>query len=267
MNNKLKLAINITQIIGSVVSPILSGIAGSKYSKKIETLYLEKVSNDEELTRKDKIKLGIKVFLPTFISTAITTTCALVGMSVNKKDINNLTAALALTSASLYDYTSKNIEVNGIEAHDKVLEALHAEKAKKTFITSSTFSDICNLIQENESKETKLFYEPLTDRYFESTLADVINAEYHINRNLSLGAFVTLNVYLDFLGLSSVDGGDDIGWDLGYLDGIYWLDFNHRHVDLEVTDDNCSLECICIETVFSPISEEEAENHTGYFDI
>lgn len=87
-------------------------------------------------------------------------------------------------------------------------------------------------------------------QFFERTMEQVVRAEYHINRNLILRGYVSLNEFLDFLGLDSVEGGELIGWDQYYGEteyGYRWIDFGHRHY---VTDDGL---LVCsIETPFEP---------------
>lgn len=77
--------------------------------------------------------------------------------------------------------------------------------------------------------ERLVFYEPITRIYFRSTLCEVVQAEYHFNRNYVLGKMISLNEYLEFLGLSKVAWGEDIGWwgCSENCDGIPWIDFWH----------------------------------------
>ena len=84
-------------------------------------------------------------------------------------------------------------------------------------------------------------------KYFRTTMAAVLNAQYHVNRNLSVRGVCPLNEYLSFLGLDEVDGGDVIGWDICYMIeemDCYWLDFDNHKTTLED-----GLECIIIDTM------------------
>lgn len=78
-------------------------------------------------------------------------------------------------------------------------------------------------------------------------MAAVLNAQYHVNRNLSIRGDCSLNEYLSFLGLDEVEGGDTIGWDICYMIeemDCYWLDFDNYKTTLED-----GLECIIIDTM------------------
>ena len=52
-----------------------------------------------------------------------------------------------------------------------------------------------------------------------------MDAEYHLTRNYVLGGFISINEYLDFLGLKEIPDGDNAGWSID--SGAYWLDFEH----------------------------------------
>ena len=99
----------------------------------------------------------------------------------------------------------------------------------------------------------RTFYDYISDRHFESTLSKVIAAEYHLNRNFVLGAFVTLNDFYELLGLSPTEHGANVGW---YLDdGIYWIDFDHQLITLDDSPDG--MEVCAIEPIVEPRLESE----------
>ena len=101
---------------------------------------------------------------------------------------------------------------------------------------------IDNDIQVEEGKQ--LFFDSYSSRYFESTMEDVLKAEYDLNRDLTLEDHVTLNRFYEYLGLDRVDGGDEIGWSTGANFALYWqswIDFSHQKT--EIDDD---LECYII---------------------
>lgn len=105
------------------------------------------------------------------------------------------------------------------------------------------------------------FYLEGYPRFFERTMEQVKDAEYHINRNLSLRGEVTFNEFLGFLDLEKVAGGDKIGWNLydgEVFFGYSWIDFTHRHR----TADGM---LICdIEMPFPPHPEEDPRIEDDY---
>ena len=90
-----------------------------------------------------------------------------------------------------------------------------------------------------------LFYDDWSGRYFESTIEQVIAAQYHINRNFVLRGYVTLNELYEFLGLETTEYGNTVGW--AVEDEMYWIDFHQHKV---IMDDG--LECYIIETPWGP---------------
>ena len=91
-------------------------------------------------------------------------------------------------------------------------------------------------------------------RYFESTVAQVLEAEYHLNRNWCLGASVYVNDFYNFLGMPTIPGGDELGWHWIYSDGLSWIDFNHHKTILED-----GLEVYVIDFVYSPQLETDED--------
>ena len=115
----------------------------------------------------------------------------------------------------------------GTEAHDKVIDELAIEKAENIDISSTNLFAVCRRLPENKFSNPITFYEPISDRYFEATMEQVLDAEYHLNRNYSLGKEVTLNDFYGFLGIPEIETGDMLGWN--FMDeSMYWIDFNHR---------------------------------------
>lgn len=100
-----------------------------------------------------------------------------------------------------------------------------------------------------EPEVVRTFYDSFSQRYFETTIEKVIQAEYHLNRNFMFFGTIALNDFYDFLGLEKTDFGDTVGWSSVNGD-IYWIDFNHRRVTL---DDG--MEVYVIDMVFEPTAE------------
>ena len=82
--------------------------------------------------------------------------------------------------------------------------------------------------------------------YFEDTIEQVMNAEYHLNRNYILRGYFYLNEFYEFLGIEETDYGSVLGWAQND-DGMYWIDFNHRKLIMED-----GLEVYIIEMPFDP---------------
>lgn len=98
----------------------------------------------------------------------------------------------------------------------------------------------------------RLFYDTISRRYFKTTFSQVLQAEYHLNRNYILGMDVTANTWYSFVGLDTIPEDDNKMW--YEEDGIYWIDFNH------VLDHTPSgEEVIRIDLPFEPYSMVDAK--------
>lgn len=143
-------------------------------------------------------------------------------------------------------------ELYGEDAHKKIMESIAAEKSSMPPITATGGFSNSSLEFEDANEEQRLFYDSFSKRYFQATISQVLQAEYHINRNMVLGAFVTLNDFYDFLGISHVEGGDVVGWLLS--DSMYWIDFDNSKA---MVDDglNGEIPCYVVDAEFGPQPE------------
>lgn len=154
-------------------------------------------------------------------------------------------SAYTLIDSSFKEYKQKLKELYGEEAHENIVKSLMIEEAREVGITASCLGSVGCLTDEDACGDPVLFYDEWNNRYFETTIEQVITAEYHINRNFVLRGYVVLNEFYDFLGLDPTDNGSELGWTVE--DELMWLDFNHRKVEL---DDG--LECFIIEALWGP---------------
>lgn len=239
---------------GSTILTVLGGVgvvttALSTAKATTKALYiLEQAEKEkgEELTKSEKIKKAGPSYIPTVITGAATIACIFGANVLNKRNQAALISAYAFLDNSYREYRQKLIEMYGEETHQSIVDAIAVEKAEDIRITSETLCDICDLSTEDEQSEPKLFYDEYSNRYFETTIEQVITAEYHLNRNYILRGYSVLNELYEFLGLEPTEYGEVLGW-APLDDGMYWIDFNHRKV---LIDDD--LECYILEMPFEP---------------
>ena len=213
-------------------------------------LLLEKAEEEkgEELTTLEVVKAAGPVYIPTIISGVSTIACIFGANILNKRTQASLASAYALLDNSYKEYKTKLKDLYGEEAHNNVVNAIVAEKAEDMSIWTENMCMQCDLSLEDESdSEPRLFYDLHSGRYFESTIEQVMAAEYHLNRNYILRGYAYLNEFYVFLGIEETDYGSVLGW-APNDDGMYWIDFNHRKT---VLDDG--LEVYIIEMPFEPV--------------
>lgn len=213
----------------------------------------KKKKEDDSYTKMDAFKASWKCYIPTGTLGLLTISTIIANHIVTAKERKAVIAAYLTLKESYKKYIEGSKQVFGEDAKQKI----DAEIAKETFIYTPGFLDNSSLYNPNsDNDETMLFFDSCSQRYFESTLAKVINAEYHVNRNLALGGFVPINSYFEFLGIDITAEGDRVGWCAEDLsdNGLCWLDFDNNMTELED-----GLECCVITYIVEPslsISDE-----------
>lgn len=231
--------------VGVVVTALMATNAKPKATKLLDKAREEK---GEELTTFEKIKTAGPVYIPTIITGAGTIACIFGANILNKRQQASLMSAYALVDNSFTEYKNKLKELYGEEAHEEIINAIAVEKAREVSINASTLCANTCLTDDEACGEPVLFYDEWSGRYFESTIEQVITAEYHLNRNFVLRGYAVLNELYEFLGLDVTDYGSTVGW--AVEDELYWIDFNHNKV---VLDDG--LECFILETPWGPSTD------------
>lgn len=239
---------------GSTILTVLGGVgvvttaimAAKATPKAINILEQAKEEKGEKLTKLETVKAVAPVYIPSVITGAAAIACIFGANVLNKHQQASLASAYALLDTSYKEYKRKLVELYGEETHQNIVDALAIEKAEDVGITAGYFATNCDLTVDECCGEPRLFYDEYSNRYFEATIEQVINAEYHLNRNYILRGYSVLNELYEFLGLEPTEYGEVLGW--APLDeGTYWIEFNHRKV---LIDDD--LECYILEMPFEP---------------
>lgn len=223
----------------SAAGVIATAVLVAKSATKIS-----KIQNEREKQMDAKEKIAI--YGPAILVCAGTICCILGANVLNHRRQVSLASAYALMDSSFKKYKSKLKELYGEEAHEHIVDSIAIEKATEKYIACEHLGSYCDL-SIDENKRPVLFYEEFSDRLFESTIEQVMSAEYHLNRNYILRGVQVINEFYDFLGLDPIPGGDDIGW-VPMDEGMFWIDFNHRKSRLED-----GTEFYIIEMPFGPI--------------
>ena len=195
------------------------------------------------LTKREIVELTWRCYIPAALMGLSTITC-IVGINVmNRRNQASLASAYAMLSESYKQYRNSAKTVYGDDADSNIM----AEIAKETYISADGLG-VYSADMDPESEKI-LCYDMFSKRYFTTTMAAVVNAQYHINRNLQLRGYTTINEYYDFLGLDGIEYGDEIAWSMDELmeGGIMWLDFENHRTKMED-----GLECCVISAVWDP---------------
>ena len=224
--------------VGVVATVVMAVRATPKALELIEDAKKEK---GEDLTKFETAVTAAPVYIPTVITGAATLACIFGANTLNKRQQAALMSAYALLDHSYKNYQKKAEELYGEGAGIRIREEIAKDEYKETDI------------RIEEGKE--LFYDMHSNRYFQSTLYDVQQAEYRLNRNLITRDYAYLNEFYEELGIEPVIAGYSLGWSRGANLDVYWqewIDFDHEKV---VMDDG--LECHIIKMQCEPIPDFE----------
>ena len=230
--------------VGVIATAAAAVRATPKAMKLVEQATDEK---GEELTKKELFVVAAPAYIPSAAIGASTIICIFGANALNKRQQAAIASAYALADRAYKDYRGKVKELLGDETDNAIREANAKDKRDEDIVA---YAPGVNTLAAKGEK--MLFYEDYRSKYFEASMEEVLNAEYHLNRNFALRGYSNLNEFYEFLGLEKTDFGDILGWSAGdMIEGglMPWIEFNHHMVTM---DDG--LECCIIETYSDPIS-------------
>lgn len=203
---------SILAVVGAIGMTVSVGLAirnTAKYKDIIHSKANKKIDNIERL------KVAVPLYLPIVLLTGSSLACIIGATVINTKHQRSITAAYMLLENSFKQYKDKVLELYGSDGTRKV----------ETEITNDKFEEKNPQLKNSENE---LFYDKYREEFFESTLDDVREAMYHLNRNFILRGYTTLNEVYDFLNLSHTEQGDILGWSADYgwcYYGYSWIDY------------------------------------------
>lgn len=243
MNAKLFFKRNASTILTCVggIGVVATAVVAAKDTPKAMQIIEKKTEEKgEDLTTIEKIKVAGPVYIPAVVIGVSTLACIFGANTLNKRTQASLMSAYALLNSSYNEYKNKVEELYGEGADARVKGEVARDKYNADDIS--------------RDDEKLLFYDYFSERYFESTMEEVMQAEYEINRELHTKDYAYVNEFYDLLGLDHIDPGWTLGWSLGASLSHYWktwIDFRHEKVEMED-----GMECYII-TMTEPIVDFE----------
>lgn len=226
-------------VVGVVATAVMAVKATPRALKICGDLQLDHFEKgEEEPTNLDYVKAAWKPYIPSVAIGLGTIVCILGANGLNRKQQAAITSAYIFLNNAYREYKEKVKEVYGEDADCEVRKKV----AKENYSGDTEVSD-----------GKLLFYDELSCRYFERTMAEVLDAEYHTNREFILEGDVKLNKFYELLGLPLTELGEVIGWNsdsAAAFFGYQWIEFEH---DLVTMDDG--LECYILHLPFMPSPE------------
>lgn len=223
--------------IGIVATAVVAVKATPKALRLIEEAKEEK---GEELTKLEVANVAGPVYIPAVLIGAATIAAIFGANVLNKRQQAVLMSAYALVDSSYKDYKKKVEELYGEDA----------DRAVRNSIAEDKYAEEDDEIKIDDDGK-RLFFDVLSNRYFRSTMEDVLRAEYNLNRQLMVAGGAYLNEFYNFLDIPEITAGKELGWSPGILESHYgasWIEFDHE----EVTMDD-GLECCVISMRYEPV--------------
>ena len=206
--------------IGSIGVVVTSVMAIKATPKAIVLLEDARAEKGDDLTKFEKVMVAGPTYIPTIIVGASTIACVFGANILNQRQQAALMSAYALLDSTYKEYQSKVVYLYSEEADSRVKK----EIAKDKYLGDDKLID-------NDA----LFYDEFSGRYFESTNAKVLKAEYKTNKKISDHGGACLNDFYCALGLEPTKYGDRLGWSVNDLS----LDFRHEKFILDDGLEGC----------------------------
>lgn len=198
----------------------IAGMIGATFMAVKATpkaLYLIETKKEEaeveELTPVETIKTCWKCYIPATLTTVLSAVCLIGASTVSAKRNAAIATAYSISEAALREYQEKVVEVVGEKKEKAVRDAVAKDQIERDPVTKSEVVII-------DSNSNTLCYEPLSGRYFKSTIDKIKKAEIKLDRQMIQEMYVSLNDFYWEIGLDGTDLGDKMGWNLskGYMD-------------------------------------------------
>lgn len=217
--------------VGVVGIAVASAKATPKAMKLLEDATEEK---GENLSKAEKVIIAAPLYIPAVAIGAGTIFCIFGANALNKHQQARLMSAYALLSNYHKEYRYKLIELHGKEADIDIRNAMIRER--------------CNYHQiDSDVPDGKvIFYDEISGESVVRYEREIIDAEYHLNRNFVLRGYAPLNEFYEFLGLPKTEYGETVGWTTS--DGYSWIDFEHRLI----SRDDSGTDVYAIDMIFPP---------------
>lgn len=224
--------------LGVIGTSIMAAQATIKATYMLNELHETKLERDEETPSLfEKTITVVPVFIPTFVMGTSTIICIFGANILNKQKQASLSSAYALSENCFKEYRNKLIELHGKEMDAEIRDQIVRSRCDY------------HQIDVDVPDRKYIFYDEISGESIVRYEREVMDAEYHLNRNFVLRGYASLNEFYSFLGMPLTDYGEELGWSL--VDGYSWIDFEHRLI----SRDDGGTEIYSIDMIFSPSAE------------
>ena len=230
---------NSTKILAGVA--IVSEALGFWFMHKEAPIVRDRLDElDENAKWYEKVKVAGPVYLPAIGMLLLSSGSIIGGCVIGDRKLAAATALYSVTDAALRKTEAKLVEVLGDDKAQEVHKAVADDilksdpvKVKEVALTG---------------KGDVLFYEPLSGRYFRSSLDAVKNANVDFKAYVIKEIWGSANNWYDFLGIEKAKFGNYFGWNVDHNLNAYFSEGHTtdgelcwviRHINEPILADGC----------------------------
>lgn len=206
-------------VAGMLATVVLAVKATPKAVRVIEALEKE---NGEAPTKTEIVKAAWKCYIPAAIAGTVSMACFTASFVTNSKRCAALTAAYVLSETARKEYAEKVTEVIGEKREKDISDAIAKDRLEKTPVTTQEVF--------TTGFGNALCYDSLSGRYFRSDMEKIRKAENELNSRMMRENYVSLNEFYYELGLSDIEVGGWLGWNISTT-GFIKLGFSSQIAD------------------------------------
>lgn len=164
----------------------------------------------EVLAPVDVVKATWKCYVPAAISGAVSVACLIGSNSVHARRHAALATAYKLSETAFSEYRDSVVETIGEKKERTVRDKVSEKQVKENPVNKSEIIVT--------GKGQTLCFDPLSHRYFYSSIDKINRAVNKLNYDINTSPFcndgVTLNDFYSEIGLAGTATGDGLGWTL-----------------------------------------------------
>lgn len=219
-----------------VAGAVATAVVATKQGKKIKEHEDEILKENPDADEKEILKETWKDYMPTVGVTAGTVICIVSLYATDKKKQAAL-ISICMWSRSQLEKWREKIRERDYDTYEEIAEEIKRENrsdrknpygGKTTKAHKSTTTEIAKT--DIHYGEPVLAYDELGEEFFETSLEDLLDERYQINRHFIVNDYMCVNDYRMYLGLRDLDWGWDIGWSQ-YIGEIH---YGYRWIDMEL---------------------------------
>lgn len=199
-------------VAGTVATAVLTGRASFKAADIIlqETAVLniaaaEQKKDQVQLSKTQKTMLVWPQYIPPVAMGAVTVTSIVMAHRISSKKIAGLVVASTISERAFQEYKDKVVEKLGGNKETAIREEIAQDSVIK--------NPPSNQVVIAGSGDV-LCFEPLTGRYFNSTIEQIRAAENKVNFEIIHYDYCSLSFFFEEIGLPPTDYSDQVGWNV-----------------------------------------------------